>query len=510
MIFLKLETISPALSFKFSELSGDEIQKEVDLIKAFIDMTISSVRGRTSSIITWHSFELPIYPAFGMLDFRSESLQHGIIDDLNRYLKKQLFNNENCFYIDLNNICSLIGVNKFYDNRYWHIGKAPYTLDALKNISINNFKLIRALKGKNKKCLVLDCDNTIWGGIVGEDGIDGIKISTNYPGSAFYAFQQEILNLYHRGIIIALCSKNNDFDVWNVLDNHPDMLLKRNHISTAQINWNNKAENIQKIAIELNVGLDSLVFVDDNEFEVELINKYLPEVETIHLPRGRAIDYKNILASCGYFDSLSYTNEDRIRGAQYQAESSRKKASKEFIGNLDEYLESLDMVVDLDMADSFSIPRIAQLTQKTNQFNLTTKRYSEADIKVFSESINYDVLTIKLKDRFGDLGIVGCSIIQKNENKANIDTFLLSCRAIGRGIETVLLNASIDVMKSNKIEIVQSFFAQTKKNVQVKSFYEDHGFEVLRNDEDNICFMIEVNSYLNNHKKYFKKINANY
>lgn len=509
MVFLKLETLSPGLIYRFAELSSRELQYEVELVQNFIDTALKGIRAKTNALICWHGFELPIYPAFGMQDFGSESMQVGIVEDLNRFLKRQLSLYNSCFYIDLNNIRSAIGHDNFHDNRYWNIAKAPYTLTALKNIAIDNFKLIRALKGKSKKCLVLDCDNTLWGGVVGEDNLNGIKLGPEHPGSTFYEFQQEILSLYHRGIIITLCSKNNEDDVWAVFDQHPHMLLKREHISAYQINWDDKAKNIQNIASTLNIGLDSVVFIDDSEFEINLINNTLPEVETIQLKKERSFAYRATLASCGFFDTLSYTDEDRMRGRQYGAEVERKNSEGSFDGNIEFYLKSLDMEANIAFANSSTVKRVAQLTQKTNQFNLTTKRYSESDIEMFCASEEFVVLTVRLKDRFGDLGIVGCTIISLQDEAAYFDSFLLSCRAIGRGLDAVFLHSSLEVLKDLNINKFQSSFFPTLKNMQVEEFYPSFGFKLATNNKDVRHYIADTSILGKNKPSYFKKITIN-
>jgi len=507
MVFTILDTLSPKLANSFTQLEPSEIEKEKDQVKNYIVTTLSGIRSKTSATINWHSFELPINPAFGIIDHTSSIMQTSTINELNEFLKYQLREVKNGYFIDINISRALIGAKQFYDNRYWHIGKAPYTLDALKEISIDNFKLFRALKGKNKKCLVLDCDNTLWGGIVGEDGINGIKLGPDYPGSTYLEFQQEILSLYHRGIILALCSKNNEQDVWDVMDNNQYMLIKREHISTATINWDDKASNIQKIASDLNIGLDSLVFIDDNEFEINLVKEMLPVVEIIHLPINKSATYKSLLASCGLFDNLSITNEDKNRSKLYKTEALRKESSRAFVGDINAYYESLLMNVCVNKADKISIPRIAQLTQKTNQFNLTSNRYSESDIQIFCENNDLDVIFVKLEDRFGNMGIVGCAIVKYYDDRAEIDEFLLSCRVIGRGLEIILLNTCIDLVRDRNIPKLVGLYIQTNKNDQVKEFYSKQGFCLVEQDGKGKKFTFKTKNKSMINPTYFKKIN---
>lgn len=460
MVFTRLETLSPKIVNSFTQLDLEGINQEKDLVKSFILSTLKGIRNKTNALISWHSFEIPINPAYGVIDHSNPNMQISVINELNVFLKTQLRDFKNCYFIDINISRTIVGYTNFYDNRYWHIGKSPFTLEGLKEIANENFKLFRALKGKNKKCLILDCDNTLWGGILGEDGVNGIKLGPNYPGSAFMEFQQEILNLQQRGIIIGLCSKNNESDVWNVIENHPHMLLKKEHISIAMINWDDKATNIKKIANTLNIGLDSIVFVDDNEFEINLVKEILNVVETIHLQKGKSVEYKNLLASSGFFDTLSITSEDKIRGQLYKSEIDRKLFQNKFDGDLESYYKTLNMKTIIKKANKDEISRIAQLTQKTNQFNLTTKRYTESDIEQMISANNSEVVYSILEDRFGNMGIVGCCIINFFDDFSEIDTFLLSCRVIGRGLEKILLNTCINLTKQKGISKIKGSYIE--------------------------------------------------
>jgi FkbH-like protein len=475
LVFMYLENISWNLARDFASMRGEAVQLEIDRIKDQVAATITGIRRQSSAMVLWHSFELPVTPSLGIWDSQIETGQLGAIRELNAGLRKQLREATSMYYVDTNLCISRVGAKNFYDQRYWHIGRAPYSRQALREIAFEEFKYLRPLKGKNKKCLVLDCDNTLWGGIIGEDGLSGIKLGRTHPGSSYYEFQQEVLNLYHRGILIALCSKNNENDVWDVFRNHPDMLLKEQHISTAEINWHDKAMNIRKIARDLNIGLDSMVFIDDSEFEVNLIKKELPEVETILFAKDQAVHFRTILADFGAFDTLTISQEDWERGKMYKAEASRKKVMLQ-TSDMDGYYQSLDMIAEIRFADDFSVPRIAQLTQKTNQFNLTTRRYSEADIKKFVTEGASDVIYLKLKDRFGDLGIVGVCVLKYADCAAFIDSFLLSCRALGRGVEDLLLINALKISQKRGYCAVNAGYVPTLKNQQAELFYPKRGF----------------------------------
>jgi len=507
LIFQYFDNLSLKLSREFTGLSKKEIECEIQRIKDEFLTILRGIRKQTNATILWHGIENTLLPAFGICDHQIKNSQQRIITNLNIYLQDLLNEVSNTYFVDMNLLLRSVGGNQFYDFRYWHIGRAPYSKIALHMIAFEDFKYIRALKGQNKKCLVLDCDNTIWGGIIGEDGLSGIKLSKTFPGSAFYEFQQEILNLYNRGIIIALCSKNNEADVWEVFENHPEMVLKKKHIAVAKINWDDKPTNLRKIAMELNIGIDSMVFIDDSEFEINLVKKELPEIEVIHLNKSKMVEQRNLLASCGLFDTLTLSIEDKERGAMYKAESDRKNL-KSMDTDMDSYLRSLEMVIDIRYATEFSISRISQQTQKTNQFNLTTYRYNDLDIKNYMNSPTSDVITLQLTDQFGQSGIVGTCILQYSEKKTFINTFLLSCRVIGRGVEVAFLIHILRLAKKRGCKQVVGEYLRTKKNSQVEFFYLKNGFIESSFTEDKRIFFYDLSKKIETTPNYFQKINS--
>ena len=476
LVFVKLETLSPPLARNFASLESKEIQAEVETVKDFVSGVVCGIRSRTKAAILWNGFEQPSSPSRGILDSQEPHGQSGIVEELNNFAKRTLSEQGNAYFVNLNLCLMRLGKQRYFDFRYWHIGRAPYTREALKEIALENFKYIRALVGKNKKCLVLDCDNVLWGGIIGEDGRGKIKLGKTYPGSAYCEFQEEAVNLYNRGIILAMCSKNNEEDVWDVFSRHPDMVLKREHIASAQINWEDKATNLRRIALDLNIDLDSVVFLDDSAFEINLVRNLIPEVTCIHLPKEAPGTYADLLSSSGMFDSLVISPEDRRRGSMYRAEAQRKDL-KSRVEDLEKYYHSLEMIVEIRIPDDFFIPRIAQLTRKTNQFNLTTKRYSEADIRGFVEGDDSDVITLELSDRFGDYGMVGVCVLRYEEGFVLFDSFLLSCRVLGRGVEAIFMTEILNFLGGKERKSVVGEFYATKKNGQVEFFYAKQGFE---------------------------------
>lgn len=508
LIFARLEGLSWDLARKLPAMNPEQVNTELDRIQHFVAAVLEGIRKYSRAVILWHGFETPIYPAYGIRDNHLAGGQLAILSNLNQRVLGQLAHHQNAYFVDLNLCLARIGAQSFYDLRYWHIGKAPYTRAAMAEIVSEDFKYLRAVKGKNRKCLVLDCDNTLWGGVVGEEGIAGIALGKSYPGSAYYEFQQETLNLYHKGIILALCSKNNEADVWQVFREHPGMVLKREHIAAARINWQDKATNIKQLAQDLNIDLDSMVFVDDSEFEIEMIRHALPEVEVIHLPGNAAFLYQGLLASCGWFDGLMLTSEDQQRGSMYQAEGERNKLRSEVQLDVEAFCKSLNMVVTIRFADDFAIPRIAQLTQKTNQFNLTTHRHTEIDIKSLADGDDSDVVYLGLKDRFGDLGIVGVCILKYESSKAIFDTFLLSCRALGRRIEDVMLQHGVKLAELRGSRTVIGTYAATRKNEQVKDFYANQGFKLTTSNDGIDTFVLDLTRYRHRPMAIFKTIDS--
>jgi FkbH-like protein len=488
MVFLSMETLSARLVRRFVEMKMEDIEKEIDGIQSQLSTILFGIRKQTDAVILWHSFESLPYPSLGILDNQRADGQNACILRLNNFMKGLLSNDGNANWVDLNICRARLGEDRYYDRRMWYIGKCPYTLEAMETIALENFKIIRALKGKNRKCLVLDCDNTLWGGVVAEDGLSGIKLGTTYPGTAFVDFQNEIVNLIQRGVIICLCSKNNEEDVWEAFEEHPEMVLKREQIACAQINWDDKATNLQRISEQLNISLDGMVFMDDSEFEIELVSKMLADVKTILLPKDRVYDYTMLLSSCGYFDSLSFSEEDKIRTDMYKTERKRQEVKSHY-ADLTDYLKSLEIKVEIRYAQPEYIARLAQLTQRTNQFNLTTIRYTEDDIAGMLEKTSVMVIQLKLKDRFGDMGLVGLAILMPCSNDTiGINTLLLSCRVLGRGVEKAFLHCCIEEAYAKGWKVVEGRFVPSRKNGQTKEFYRKGGFRTKRETNGETVF----------------------
>ncbi len=319
-----------------------------------------------------------------------------------------------------------------------------------------------------KKCIVLDLDNTLWGGVIGEDGIDGISLSLQAPGNSFLSFQQALVDYYNRGIILAINSRNNPEDAWNVIENHPNMILKKHHFAASRINWNDKASNIQELAEELNIGLDSLVFIDDDITNRELVKALIPEVTVPDLPEDPK-EYTKFLHSLSYLDAKVVTDEDMMRGNLYVTERLRKEQEKSF-DSKEAFLESLHLELHMYKNDASCLPRLAQLTEKTNQFNTRKQPLSEEELQYYITSKNYDVYYGSLRDVFGDYGVILFALVEKKGDAWVVRSLLMSCRVFGRDIEKAFLAYLLEEATTAGATSLTIESEETPKNLPAREF----------------------------------------
>ena len=399
----------------------------------------------------------------------------GAISRYNSALARIEREHSNVKLLDISEFTRQYPAGEIIDWKYWFISQMGMNPRLSKPFIEWYSRKLDQMALKRKKCLVLDLDNTLWGGVLGEDGIDGIKLGGDYPGKAYLYFQEALLELGKSGVILTVCSKNNEEDVLEAWEKNPFMVLKKEHFATWRINWADKATNIREIAEELNIGLDSFVFVDDNPTEGELIRQALPMVEVPDFPvqpYGLPVFFQGLVEK--YFRVYSITSEDRKKTEQYKANAQRAKAQSSFV-DFDSYLESLDIHLTIEAANEFNIPRIAQMTQKTNQFNLTTKRYTDSDIHSRLQD-GWKIWCLGVSDKFGDSGITGAIVVNGDE----IDSFLLSCRILGKGIENAFLQCILRLLKDQGMTSIKAQFIPTPKNSQVKDFYERCGFTCVK------------------------------
>ncbi len=379
------------------------------------------------------------------------------------------------YICDIAALQSDLGHGFVFDPKMYVNADMVYSLDFLPYIAKHISDIIQSISGTFKKCLILDLDNTTWGGIIGDDGMEGIQLGYFGMGKVFTELQLWAQQLKQRGVILAICSKNTEEIAREPFESHPDMVLRMEDIAVFVANWETKVSNIRHIQSVLNIGFDSMVFLDDNPFEREMVKSGIPELSVPDLPEDPA-EYMRFLRGLNLFETASYTEEDEQRTRQYQEESQRNILQQKF-ENEHDFLASLQMLSDVKAFDTFTIPRVAQLTQRSNQFNLRTIRYTDEDIKRISNSPDYYTLSLTLEDKFGDHGLIAVIILKKeSETNLFIDTWIMSCRVLKRGMENFTLNAIVELAAFHNFETVTGEYIVTKKNGIVKEHYASLGF----------------------------------
>lgn len=401
--------------------------------------------------------------------------------ELNTFLEEKA--PANVSLIDTEKIFVHLGVRECIDYRYYLSSKSLYTIPFYKSYIKLIEPFLRALFGRTKKLLVLDCDNTLWKGIIGEDGKDGLKISENKGvGMIYWEVQNLIKSLTQEGVLISLNSKNNEQDVEITFSDEDFMPLSNEDIIIKKVNWQNKVQNIKEIVDELNIGMNSVVFIDDSDFEVNLVKESLPEVDVVQVP-SKIYDYPFVIRRIRemfYNDAL--TQEDLKRVEMYKVEQSRKQSEERF-DNLEDYINSLKIETKVYIDETDIVERCAQMTQKTNQFNLTTKRYTLNDMNKFLNSEHISVFALDVKDKFGSYGITGLAIVEFINEVAVIDTLLMSCRILGRGIEQSFFEEIRNFVRDKGATVIKANYIKTLKNAQVEEFYDKMGMNLILSNE---------------------------
>jgi len=427
------------------------------------------------------------------LEYNSDYSVRDVISGYNTGLARLAHRSPSVVVVDVESLVAWLGFARWRDPRLWYLARMRWSREAIQALAERYAATIAGRLGQMRKCLVLDLDNILWGGIVGEEGVAGIKLGEEGIGLAYVEFQMELLNLYRKGILLAICSKNNPADALEVLRSHPAMRLREEHFAAMRINWEDKATNLRAIAEELNIGLDSLVFVDDNPVERAWVREALPEVYVPEWPDDPS-DFKTALLELevSHFHKLAITEEDRRRGELYRAQAQRRKLQATAT-SLEDFYRSLEMRATIGVADSFTIPRIAQLTQKTNQFNLTTRRYTEAEITDLANSPESLVYWLELTDRFGSNGIVGVLILRALTKETwLVDTFLLSCRVMGRTVENAFLGFACDVLRAKGAKKLIGEYRPTAKNAPVADLYPRLGFRLVEQRQDSQLWELDL------------------
>jgi FkbH-like protein len=480
LLALQTRDVAPRLWADYPGADVDATQELVDQAVEFYKELIKGMRRMSPVPLIVQGLETPLHLTFGVFDGRLALGQSAAISLVNRRLCEFAALQTGVYFLDMDALVAGFGRRSWYDDHKWLTARAPIAAPAQPTFAEAILRLVVPLCRGTAKVLALDLDNTVWGGVVGEDGIAGLDVGTEHPGAGYRALQQTALDLRKRGALIVLCSKNNEADAFEALDKHPGMLLRREHVAAHRINWNNKADNLRSLAKELNLGLESFVFVDDNPTERALVRRELPDVRVLELPED-PVRYAEALANVLWFEQLSLTGEDAARTELYAQERDRQVALGE-VGNLEKFLETLGVWVSVAAVDAGSVARAAQLTQKTNQFNLTTRRYQESMLAERAASANWGVYVLKSGDRFGDNGIVCVGIVDFAGDIAEIDSFLMSCRVIGRGVETAFLASLIQLSIARGGKRMRGWFLPTAKNAPAAEFYAQHGFVAVERD----------------------------
>ncbi len=419
----------------------------------------------------------PVEPLFGSFDAVEAGSVSGQVAAFNARLAEWAAA-KRIVLIDMARVAGWVGADRWHDAGHWHAEKLPLDPDLIPLFADVVARTIAAIRGTTRKCLVLDLDNTLWGGVIGDDGVDGIVLGQgSATGEAFLAIQQTALALRERGIILAVCSKNDDEVARTPFRDHPDMPLKEAHIAAFVANWGDKATNLRAIAAALNIGLDALVFLDDNPVERAQVRRELPMVAVPELPADPAL-YPRALLAAGYFEAIAFAQEDRDRADQYRANAERAA----FAGTSDMagYLASLDMVADFRPFDAVNRTRIAQLINKSNQFNLTTRRYTEAQVAALEADPAKLTVQIRLVDRFGDNGMISVVIVDRSTWE--IDTWLMSCRVLGRRMEEAVLDQIVAAARAGGAEALRGRYIPSAKNRMVADHYSRLGFAAAGGD----------------------------
>jgi FkbH-like protein len=458
---------------------------------------ILEVRAHGSAAVIVHNLEMPDRPAAGILDAQSPQGESALIRRFNERLAALAAETRGVYVLDYDALVARHGRLRWHDEQKWLTARMPIAADCLPVLAEEYVRFVLPLTGKTCKALVCDLDNTLWGGVIGEDGMAGIRLDSEFPGAAFRAVQRAVIDLRDRGIILAVASKNNEADALAAIDGHPGMLLKSADFAALRINWNDKARNLTEIAEELNIGIDSIAFLDDNPVERRRVRVAIPEACVIELPPD-PIGYAAALRSCPAFERLTLTKDDKERGRYYAGQRRRGELARA-AASLEDFYRSLEQVVEIARVTTETLARAAQLTQKTNQFNLTTRRYSEQELAGLMAESSCDVLCARVRDRYGDNGIVAIAILRMGSDRAcEIDTFLMSCRVIGRTVESALIASILDYARAKGAAGVRGWFCPTAKNAPAKSFYADHCFVVcecepeVKPAENAVCWRFDL------------------
>ena len=484
VIFLSvlLRQISADVNERFAALSSAQRRAEKERILDHVLQWTAAAKSATDAIVVVADFPRPGSRLLGIADMKLEYGETEFYAELNLELLRALKNDDRAHVLDMDGLSAQWGGARAFSAKMYYMAKSPWTAAFCNAIAAELLRYGIAASGLTKKCLVMDMDNTLWGGVLGEEGTAGVRVGPGEPeAEAYEDFQRAMKALAGRGVLLAICSKNNRADVEELFAARPEMPLALGDFAAAEINWEPKHENLARIAGALNIGIDSLLFVDDSAAECLLVQRTLPAVQTLHLGPDPAANRDAVLG-LPWLERLAITAEDAAKRAQYAA-NARRAGRKQQAADMAAYLAELGTELTVADARPENVQRVHQLFAKTNQFNVTTKRYGIADVQSFLEDDRWTLVIGSVQDTFGEMGIIGLYLVELERRAARIDSFILSCRALGRDVESAFMNhLKQRFLLSGRADALQATFVPTRKNAPAEGFFEAQGFDLVRAD----------------------------
>jgi FkbH-like protein len=479
LLALSLRLLRPDRMAAFPLLSAGERRELREEVAAHVESWATAALERLPATLLIANFPAPAWPLAGVADAKAELGETEFFLELNLDLLRRFKDKPRVRLFDVDRLAGRFGKERVVDRKMFYLAKMEWSSAFLPTVAGELAREVKAIRGLTRKCLVLDLDNTLWGGVVGEEGAAGIKIGRGDPeAEAFLDFHHRLKALQAQGVILAICSKNNVADVLEVFETRPEMPLQLADFAAREICWDPKHEGLRRIAATLNIGTDSLVFLDDNPAEVSLVAQMLPEVKAVLLPPDPA-GYVSVLEKLNDFERLAVLAEDRQKTEQYRQGQERAELQAA-AGDLGTYLASLRTELEIRKVRRDDLERVHQLFQKTNQFNVTTQRYSAAEVERSAASLQCELWMARARDRFGDLGTIAVLLLKQDGRSLLIDSLLMSCRAMGRGLETALLNhAKSRLLDHRGVLDLRACYVPTAKNKPVENLFEGHGFRLL-------------------------------
>jgi FkbH-like protein len=481
-----------ALPLKLSLGDHEASSSTVRGVLGYLQTLRNGIKTNSNGVCIFQTFAPPVEPLFGSLDRALPGTLRSLVDGINRELADYVLGSGDVL-LDVAGLAETVGLADWHNTQLWNMAKFSFSDELIPLYADHVARTVAAIRGKSGKVLVLDLDNTVWGGVIGDDGLEGIKVAQGDAcGEAHLAVQRMALDLRQRGIVLAVASKNTDVVAREPFEKHPEMLLKLDHIAVFQANWNDKATNIQAIAEELSLGLDSVVFLDDNPVERGLVRQLLPQVSVPELPEDPAW-YARTLAAGGYFEAVTFAAEDLKRAGFYQDNAKRASLQRQ-VGGVDDYLASLDMTITFQPFDVTGRARIVQLINKSNQYNLTTRRYTDPEVTEAENDPEVFTLQVRLADIFGDNGMISVVICRPAEAGVwEIDTWLMSCRVLGRKVEHMVLREILEHARAVGIRKLSGVYRPTDRNKLVVDHYAKLGFAKAGEEETGLtCWELLV------------------